>query len=146
MFSFLVDDEHLTGVIDLVLNGSRFKVRFNHQHVLAIMVLDGVRCLPNEGEYQKISEEALLFSKKHAQQRDVQIQLKRVDKKGIFHGKLLINKKDYALELLEAGLAIYMDTKKDEKYENAENFAKKNRHGLWKYNLNLNALKGETEK
>ena len=47
IFPFLTDDEHLTGVVDLVLNGSRFKVRFNHQHVMAIMVLDGVRCLPN---------------------------------------------------------------------------------------------------
>lgn len=38
-----------TGVIDLVLNGSRFKVRFNQNSVLAVMVLDGVRALPNEG-------------------------------------------------------------------------------------------------
>ncbi len=49
LFTFLQDQPHLTGVIELVLNGSRFKVRFNEQHVMAIIVLDGVRCLSNEG-------------------------------------------------------------------------------------------------
>ena len=47
IFPFIKDEKHLTGVIDLVLNGSRFKMRFNQQHVMAIMVLEGVRCLPN---------------------------------------------------------------------------------------------------
>jgi hypothetical protein len=40
----------------LVLNGSRFKVRFNNQPVMAVVVLDGVRALPNEGDFKKISE------------------------------------------------------------------------------------------
>lgn len=49
LFDFLKDEPFLSGVIELVLNGSRFKVRFNQQHVMAIVVIDGVRCLPNEG-------------------------------------------------------------------------------------------------
>lgn len=56
IFPFIKDEAHINGVIDLVLNGSRFKVRFNSQHVLAIMVLEGVRCLPNEAEFAKASE------------------------------------------------------------------------------------------
>lgn len=44
-----IKDEVRNGVVDLVLNGSRFKMRFTNQHVMAIMVLEGVRCLPNEG-------------------------------------------------------------------------------------------------
>lgn len=39
IFPFLKDATVVNGVIDLVLNGSRFKVRFNNQHVLAIVVL-----------------------------------------------------------------------------------------------------------
>jgi staphylococcal nuclease domain-containing protein 1 len=73
IFPFLKDEKTLTGVIDLVLNGSRFKVRFNQQSILAIMVLEGVRCLPNEGAFAKASEEALQYSKLHANQRDVEI-------------------------------------------------------------------------
>jgi len=143
IFPFIKDEAHITGVVDLVLNGSRFKVRFNNQHVLAIMVLEGVRCLPNEGEFAKASEEALQYSKLNANQRDVEIELKSVDLKGIFHGKLFINKRDYALELLEKGLAVNVGGKyKNNKYEDAESIARKNKLGLWKYNLNLSSLKG----
>lgn len=75
----------------------------------------------------------------------MEIELKSVDLKGIFHGKLLINKKDYAIELLEKGLAVCVGGKsKSAKYEDAENSARKNKLGLWKYNLNLNSLRGET--
>lgn len=42
-------------MIDLVLNGSRFKLRFNNQPVMAVMVLDGVRALPNDGDFKKAS-------------------------------------------------------------------------------------------
>lgn len=134
----------ITGVVDLVLNGSRFKVRFNNQHVMAIMVLEGVRCLPNDGEFAKASEEALQYSKLHASQRDVEIELKSVDLKGIFHGKLYINKKDYALDLLEKGFAVVVGKAKNPRYEDAETIARKNKLGLWKHNLNLTSLKGET--
>jgi hypothetical protein len=35
---------------------------------------------------------------------------------------------------------------KSSKYEDAETMARKNKIGLWRYNLNLNSLRGETEK
>jgi staphylococcal nuclease domain-containing protein 1 len=143
IFPFLKDERNLTGTIDIVLNGSRFKVRFNNQPVMVVMVLDGVRALPNEGEFQKISEEALQYSKANALQRDVEVELSKVDLKGVFQGTINVNKKDYALELLEKGLAICMGGRyANKKYEEAEIFAKKNRFGLWASNLNLTSLKG----
>ena len=146
IFPFIKDEKNLTGVIDLVLNGSRFKMRFIQQPILVIMVLEGVRCLPNEGSFSKASEQALQFSKLKANQRDVEVELKSVDLKGIFHGKIYLNKKDYALELLQRGLAICMGGKfRNAKYEEAESLARKNKIGLWRYNLNLTALKGEME-
>jgi endonuclease YncB( thermonuclease family) len=70
-----------------------------------------------------------------------------VDLKGIFHAKIYINKKDYALELLEKGLAVSMGGKfKNPKYDDAESFARKNKIGLWKYNINLNSIRGQVEK
>jgi len=144
IFPFIKDERNLTGIIDLVLNGSRFKMRFNNQHVMVIMVLEGVRCLPNEGSFAKASEEALQYSKLHANQRDAEVDLKSVDLKGIFHGKVYINKKDYALELLERGLAICMGGKnRNPRYEEAESIARKNKIGLWRHNLNLTSIKGE---
>lgn len=147
IFPFIQDETNLTGVVELVLNGSRFKMRFNQQHVLAIMVLEGVRCLPNDGAFAKASEEAIQFSKQHISQRDVEIDLKSVDLKGVFHGKIFVNKKDYSLELLERGLAVSMGGKfKNARYEEAETLARKNKIGLWRHNLNLTSIKGEMEK
>lgn len=73
MFQFLQDDQNLIGVVEIVLNGSRFKVRFTHQNLMAICVLDGVRSLPNEGDFKKVSQEALIYSKINANQRDIQV-------------------------------------------------------------------------
>ena len=120
IYPFIKDERNLTGVVDLVLNGSRFKMRFNQQRVMVIMVLEGVRCLPNEPAFVKASEEALQYSKLHANQHDVEIELKSVDPKGVFHGKIFINKKDYALELIERGLAISMGGRnRNPRYEDA---------------------------
>lgn len=69
--------------------------------------------------------------------------MKKVNNKGIFHGRLFINKKDYAEELLEKGLAVCMGGRnKNTKYEDLESFARKNKIGLWKYGLNLTSLRG----
>jgi endonuclease YncB( thermonuclease family) len=69
--------------------------------------------------------------------------LKKVDQKGVFQGVIYINKKDYALDLLERGLAVCMGGKfSNKKYEEAESIARKNKTGLWAYNLNLTAIRG----
>ncbi len=67
--------------------------------------------------------------------------------KGVFQATIYVNKKDYAVELLEKGLAISMGGKYgSKKYDEAESYARKNKLGLWSQNLNLSSLKGETEK
>jgi len=49
--------------------------------------------------------------------------------------------------LLEKGLAVCMGGKfKNPKYDDSESFARKNKFGLWKYNMNLNTIRGEIEK
>lgn len=67
--------------------------------------------------------------------------------KGVFQGVIYINKKDYAIDLLERGLAVCMGGRfSNKKYEEAENLARKNKTGLWAHNLNLTALRGDTER
>ena len=78
----------------------------------------------------------------NALQRDFEIKLKRVDQKGIYHGTITINKKDYALDLLENGHAVVMSRNKNPKYEDAEGEARKNKVGLWKKEMNLASIKG----
>ena len=80
-------------------------------------------------------------------QRDIDVELKKVDLKGVFQATIYINRKDYALDLLEKGLAISMGGKYiNKKYEEAESYARKNKFGLWSQNLNLSSLKGDIEK
>lgn len=38
----------LSGVVELVLNGSRLKIRFLEANYTSIFLLAGVKCLPNE--------------------------------------------------------------------------------------------------
>lgn len=117
----------------------------HQQSCYIILVIEGIRCLPNEGEYKRWSQEALEFSKENINQRDVEIELTKVDKKGIFHGTVYIDKKNYALDLLERGLAINFG-KSNPKYEEYELIAKKNKVGLWSQPINLSAFKGEEDK
>ena len=145
IYNFLKDEKKLTGVVEFVLNGSRFKIRMHQQSCYIIFVLDGIRALPNEPEFKKWSQNALDFSKETLLQRDVDIELVRIDKKGVFLGRLYVDKKDYALELLERGLAFQFG-KGFGSYEDAETVARKNKTGMWSEPLNLTALKGEEDK
>lgn len=147
------DEKKLTGVVDLVLNGSRFKLRFDQSACYGIFVLAGIKCFPNDPnfpDHQKYSNLALQFSKQNVLQRDVEIELESVDKKGIFHGYLLVSKQNYAQRLLEAGLAITfnpMGTNKfAQQYEESEKRASARKDGLWGIkNLNLASIRGEDE-
>jgi hypothetical protein len=56
-----------------------------------------------------------------------------------------LDKKNYALELLERGLAVSFG-RNNPKYEDYESIAKKNKVGLWSSPINLAAIKGDEEK
>jgi endonuclease YncB( thermonuclease family) len=53
----------------------------------------------------------------HALQRDFEVKIKRVDQKGVYHGTIIIGKRDYAMDLLESGLAVVMNKNANHKYE-----------------------------
>lgn len=94
--------------MDLVLNGSRFKVRLVNQQTYIIFTLHGVRCLPNDSNVKtsaEISQKALLYSKENLLQRDVELEFDSVDTIGAICGTMTLNKKNYALNLIENGLA-----------------------------------------
>ena len=144
-YSYLRDEKKLSGVVEFVLNGSRLKLRMHQQSCYIVFVIDGIKCLPNEPEFKKWSQAALDYSKEALQQRDVEIELVRLDKKGVFLGNLFVDKKNYALELLDKGLAIQFG-RGFSAYEDAECVAKKNKVGMWSEPINLTSLKGEEEK
>ena len=75
-------------------------------------------------------------------QHDVEIELTRIDKKGVFLGNIFVDKKNYAMELLDRGLAFQFG-RGFPAYEDAESVAKKNKVGMWSEAINLTSLKGE---
>ena len=147
-YNFLKEEKNILGVIELVLNGSRFKVRLNQQNSQILLVLHGIRCLPNDENYKsyaKYSEEALRFSKENILQRDVEVEVSAVDNKGIFHGTIFVNKKNYSSTLVESGLAHCFAVGKSlcryqTVYNSLEDEAKKKKLGMWNDEIKINYL------
>ncbi|CAD8162146.1 unnamed protein product [Paramecium pentaurelia] len=146
----------LSGVVELVLNGSRLKLRFQEQNYTSIVVLAGVKCLPNEQnlpDYQKFSNIALQYVKENALQRDVDIELTSIDKKGIFHGHVFLGKQriNLGLTLLELGLAVTFNPVANSHayqalFADAESKAKLKKEGLWDIKgLDLTIVKGDDD-
>ena len=68
------------------------------------MMLNGVRVFNNDANiplHAKWSEKCLIHGKKNILQRDIVINLEDCDKNGTFFGNIMMNKKNYAVELLE---------------------------------------------
>ena len=146
-FQFIQGEKRMSGVVELILNGSRFKLRLNAHSTHIIFVLQGVKCLqndPNVKEFQEYSNLALNYSKENLLQRDVEVEVEACDNKGNILGSIILNKKNYALSLLENGLAyvpsqsVKSGSKYQAQYEAAEKEAKKASVGIWKTGIKLN--------
>lgn len=73
-----------------------------------------MRCLPNDANlsgYEEWSNKALKFSKDTLMQRDIELIIDSIDKKGCFHGTIFIQKEkiDFSTLLLQQGLAVVFD-------------------------------------
>ena len=93
----------------MVLNGSRLKIRVNEVRFYIMLLLQGVRCIPNDANtagFDEWSNKALKYTKDHILQRDVEIQVDAIDKRGCFLGNVILNKVDWATVLLKEGLAV----------------------------------------
>ncbi|KAI9008144.1 hypothetical protein BC832DRAFT_583239 [Gaertneriomyces semiglobifer] len=109
---FLQRSGRVSGVVDYVSSGSRFRIYVPSQSCSITLVLGGVR-VPKVGRSNEKSEpygpEALDFMSKRAMQRDVEFSVAGVDKVGGFIGSLYVpvngEHKDAALMLLEEGYA-----------------------------------------
>lgn len=134
----------LTGVVELAISGGIYKVRLNEEPYSVLVLLSGVRCLPpdsNIPEYKTWSEKAFDYAKLHLLQRDVEVQLDRMDNKGKFHGNVIVNKQNYAVNLLREGLCFAFgkgkNTAEYEAIEKEAAAAKKGIHSSQKLNLDI---------
>ncbi|KNC97787.1 uncharacterized protein SPPG_06784 [Spizellomyces punctatus DAOM BR117] len=111
-FPFLQRSGTISGVVDYVSSGSRFRIYVPSQNCTLTLVLGGIRA-PRAGRPGEKSEpygpEALEFVTRRAMQRDIEFSVEGQDKVGGFIGSLYLTingeRKNVAVMLMEEGYA-----------------------------------------
>ncbi len=101
----------LDAVVEYVFSGGRFKLRIDSENVMIAFAIQGMRVPQpdkNSKEVSSISTLAKDYSKAQLHQRDVQIEIRHVDRKGNFFGQLWKQSGLYGEVLLQKGFA-YID-------------------------------------
>lgn len=138
-FEFIKNEPTIPGIVDAVLSGSLFKVRLEKQNCYILFSLAGVRTYSNEKnvpQYERFAKEALKFSKDQVLQREVELNVSSIGKNGVFQGSLYVAKKNFAINLIENGLAYVEaagrgDQKYALQYRNLEKTAEEKKVGIW---------------
>jgi len=88
-----------------------YKVRIEKNNCYCLISPNGIRTLSgdkNIPQYDQFAKSSIRFAKENLLQRDVEIEAVACTPKGIINANLIVNKKNFALNLLESGLA-YVD-------------------------------------
>ncbi|KAI8872635.1 hypothetical protein GQ42DRAFT_161125 [Ramicandelaber brevisporus] len=99
----------LGGVVEHVINGSRFRISIPKEKISILFALSGVRAprvaTASTAASEPLGAESLEFTVNRCLQRDVEVEFDGVDKAGAFLGTLWIKGENHALSLLSEGLA-----------------------------------------
>jgi staphylococcal nuclease domain-containing protein 1 len=131
---FLQRAGKVRGVVQVVISGHKLKVSVPSQNCQFNLVLAAVRC--------SSVDEAVQFTKRYFNQRDVQVEVENSDRAGNFLGSLTLANEhmDLASELLKRGSAYIPPTLPLEKIHNGmqlrefEKEAREAVRGLWAHN------------
>lgn len=123
----------IPAVVENVLSAGRFKLGVPSENCTLIAVLDGVR-VPRASE--PFSDEALAYTTREWNQRDVQVSVRSVDKTGAFVATIMKNSKSIALDLLSHGYATIHEGSANAsglklQYDKVQDEARNARRGLW---------------
>jgi staphylococcal nuclease domain-containing protein 1 len=146
-FEYIKGEKKLKGMIESVISGSRFKVFFEKANCYAIVGLSGVRTLrsdKNIPDHAFFADKALEYARDHMLNRDVEIDLENVDKRGAYYGFVSHNKRGFAEVLLEQGLAYTEFIGKEAQgsralFSDIEAEAKKKKVGIWSRDVKIKA-------
>lgn len=126
------------GVVEKILSASKFVLSLPNDSSVVTFSLTGIATPSSDKPLGKeLAEEAKQLTLISTSCRDVELVLEpNVDKAGSLIGQMLLNGKNYANTLLEAGLAIVQPYAKRlkifEELNEAEAKAKKAKKGVWK--------------
>ncbi|KAK6336177.1 hypothetical protein TWF696_001740 [Orbilia brochopaga] len=140
-FAFLSRQKRIPAIVDYIASGSRFKLLIPKEGVRLTFVLSGIRAPRTARNPSEASEpygkEALEFTSKRANQRDVEIDVEALDKTNGFIGTMYVNKENIAKLLVAEGLAYVHGWSAEQSGHGSELFAaekaaKEGRKNLWK--------------
>ncbi|GAA5915362.1 uncharacterized protein JCM6883_006810 [Sporobolomyces salmoneus] len=125
----------LTGIVDFVASGSRFKIWIPKQDIKLTLVLSSIRTPRTARNASEKSEpygvEAALWSNRKLLQREVEFSVETNDKSGGFIGKMSINGQDVAYSLVSEGLAKVDEYSVSKELHSAQSVAQSARKNLW---------------
>lgn len=130
------------GIVQFIPNGTRFKLLIPKENCVVSFACVGMRCpmcarRDTGVAGEPFGDEALAFARNLCFQRDVDIEVETMDKNGNFLGSLfLVDKRNYGVLLIEAGLAKLVQPMADRsacaaEYNVAESAAKKAGIKIW---------------
>lgn len=136
LFSFQ-NRNKITGTVEHVISGTRFRIVIPKEGVRLILVLGGLSSSSNKTD--DITKDSLELAKKKLYQRDVNFEIYNVDKNGAFIGNIYApgSAVPFQINLLREGLAetharSVHDTKHASQMIAAEDEAKEKNLGVWK--------------
>eukprot|EP00127_Corallochytrium_limacisporum_P002733 Clim_evm42s136 gene=Clim_evmTU42s136 len=109
MLPFLQRGGKHSGVVEMCISASRFRILLTKDNNLITLVLAGIqtprgaRSANEEGE--PYSKEALTYAKSLCSQMDVEVEIVGVDRGGAFMGVLSVGGQNLSIELVKAGYA-----------------------------------------
>jgi len=135
---------NVEGVVEYCVTPSKIRVRVDQANCLINFICQGLQPIQSDAnvpELQNIFAQGQKFARRTLLQRNVKLVINSSDKKGAFFGTLFVNGNDYAISLLEEGLVglkksgsrgyLPAQSQKKDKYEEAEEVAKKSKKGIW---------------
>lgn len=103
-------ERKFAGVVEYCFSGMKYKVRLDDEGRAIAFNLLGIKTMQsdkNQPIFDEYANDALQLAKDNLYQRDVTVEIHFADKRGNFFGTLtMANKVDFAIRLLEEGLAM----------------------------------------
>merc|ERR1719186_1363467 len=139
---FLQRAGRMSGLVEFVASGSRFRVYIPRETCIITFLLGGISCpkgarmMPSGDRMpaEPFGEEASLWVKEQVLQREVEIEVESMDKAGNFIGYLFVDNNNMNINLVQEGFATCHFTADRSAYgnqiKNAEDNAKKEKKVL----------------
>jgi len=149
-YDYIKNEKTVMGVVELVLNGSRYKVRLDQFNCYVMVKLQAVKTLmydPNYPEYQVWSNAAKEYAKDNILQRDIRLDIATCDRRGNFIANIMMGKNNFTHDLLRNGFAHVfkigrIPPKLIEGFETLEAEAKTAKKGIWSTDIKVEQSTG----